>query len=68
MRRQDRLRIFEAFFQVDVSSSGSYTGSGLGLALAAALAESLGGSLSVRSDVGRGATFTFRLPATVVGS
>lgn len=55
----DLQRIFEARVQLDPERS---EGSGLGLALARAIAEGHGGSLSVMSPPGAGATFTLSLP------
>ncbi|MWD28393.1 histidine kinase [Aquicoccus sp. SCR17] len=54
--------IFEAFHQTDPSSSRSAGGTGLGLSLARELAELEGGSITVRSEVGVGSTFTLSLP------
>ena len=55
---QDQLpRIFEPYF---TTKEG---GTGLGLAIAERIATEHGGRLSVTSEVGRGATFTLRLPA-----
>ena len=52
-------RIFEAYERFDPHSG---VGAGLGLPVARRLAELLGGSLTVDSDAGRGATFTLALP------
>lgn len=59
---EDRERIFDEFFQVDRGRGGPYRGAGLGLALARALLERLGGAISVSSEIGRGARFSFTLP------
>jgi signal transduction histidine kinase len=53
--------IFEPFVQVR-SGSLSREGTGLGLAISRDLARGMGGDLSVRSEVGRGSTFTISLP------
>ncbi|HEY0379941.1 MAG TPA: ATP-binding protein [Pyrinomonadaceae bacterium] len=51
--------IFDKFVQVPGAQAG---GAGLGLAISKSLVEAHGGQISVRSEVGRGATFTFTLP------
>jgi signal transduction histidine kinase len=58
----DLERIFDPFTQVDPSPRRRYEGSGLGLSLCKRLAEMMGGALQVRSQLGRGSTFTLRLP------
>jgi PAS domain S-box-containing protein len=56
--------VFEAFRQADSSSTRMVGGLGLGLAIVRHIVEAHGGTVSVRSDgVGRGSTFTIRLPA-----
>lgn len=55
-------RIFEEFGQIDNPLQGKVKGSGLGLPLARRLAELLGGVLTVESEVGKGSTFTLRIP------
>lgn len=59
---EDQERIFEKFVQVDSTISRRYSGTGLGLPLARAYAEMHGGSLTVQSALGRGATFRVELP------
>lgn len=53
--------LFEPFFQVESGMSRSYGGTGLGLAISRQLAHAMGGSVRVKSAVGRGSVFTIRL-------
>jgi PAS domain S-box-containing protein len=52
-------RIFESFHQVDGSMTRARGGSGLGLSITRQLVELMGGSISVRSERGRGSRFIF---------
>jgi len=54
--------IFESFRQVDQGYQREYEGTGLGLALVKNMTELMRGTVSVQSEVGRGSTFTVRLP------
>ena len=56
-------RIFDEFYQVAGASHKG--GTGLGLSLTKNFVEMHGGTLHVRSEVGRGSTFTVRLPRMV---
>jgi PAS domain S-box-containing protein len=58
----------EPFRQVDGRLSRRFEGTGLGLSIAKALAELHGGTLTVRSALGKGTTVTIALPASRVGS
>jgi len=55
-------RIFDRFYRVDEARSSSDGGSGLGLAIARAIADAHHARIDVASTVGKGTTFTVRLP------
>ena len=63
----DQARIFEAFTQVNNSTTREYSGTGLGLAISQRLAGALGGSIELVSASGEGSCFTVRLPLKAVG-
>jgi signal transduction histidine kinase len=58
----EKLRIFEQFFQVQSGTSRSYRGAGLGLYICRSFVELHDGKIWVESEEGKGSTFNFTLP------
>ena len=68
IERKDRERIFEPFVQVLRGHHDSGKGLGLGLAIVQRIVVLLGGSISVRSSIGRGTVFSISLPISAPDS
>lgn len=58
----DRIRIFEEFAQVPEAQAARPAGTGIGLPLVRKLITTLGGTITLESEVGVGSTFTIELP------
>ena len=58
---KNQRKIFEAFAQVDASNTKKFGGTGLGLTISNKLLELMGSTLILKSELGKGSTFSFNL-------
>jgi signal transduction histidine kinase len=65
MTPPDASRVFDKFFRTETAVDSTIPGTGLGLSITKAIVEGHHGTISCRSAVGRGSTFTVRLPIQV---
>jgi signal transduction histidine kinase/CheY-like chemotaxis protein len=57
--------IFEEFRQIDGTTTRKYGGTGLGLTICKKIADVLNGSISVKSEIGKGSVFSFSIPLKI---
>ena len=62
IRMEDQPKLFKAFEQVDKAINRTVVGTGLGLIISKSFIEMMGGSITLESEYGQGATFTISLP------
>jgi two-component system heavy metal sensor histidine kinase CusS len=61
-------KIFDRFYRIDPARSQQPSGSGLGLAIVKSIMDLHGGTVSMQSEVGKGSTFTLKLPPAGVSA
>jgi signal transduction histidine kinase len=59
---RERAKVFDAFYQVDSSSTREYGGTGLGLSIVKRLVEAHGGTVSIDANEPTGTQFIVRIP------
>lgn len=67
MTPEQTKHIFDKFTQADSSSGRKFGGVGLGLTICKELSDLMGGSLNVKSELGKGSTFTIMFTMQVMG-
>jgi len=65
MKPEQVSKLFQAFTQADAATTRKYGGTGLGLVLSRRFAQMMGGTITVKSEFGRGTEFAVRLPSDV---
>jgi GAF domain-containing protein len=68
MTAEQMGRLFQEFSQASSTTASKYGGTGLGLVISTRFCQMMGGDITVESGLGRGSTFTIRLPRIVDAS
>ena len=68
IKEEELPKLFGSFQQLDVKKNHKKEGTGLGLAITKQLVELMHGTIGIESEYGKGSTFYFTLPQTVVAN
>lgn len=60
--KEKQSNLFQKFYQIDTSATRKHGGSGLGLSICKGIIESFGGNVGVKSELGVGSIFYFKIP------
>ncbi|MDH3611301.1 MAG: ATP-binding protein [Nitrosopumilus sp.] len=62
IEKEKQKLLFKKFYQADTSLRREHGGTGLGLNICKGIVEGLGGQIDVKSEIGKGTSFYFRIP------
>ncbi|WP_298774240.1 ATP-binding protein [uncultured Shewanella sp.] len=65
IQASDLDKLFKPFSQIDLSSKKAHEGTGLGLSICKKLSQLMGGDIHVSSQLGKGSTFSVKLPLAI---
>lgn len=65
IRKEDLKKLFKTYTRVDTTVNHHKEGTGLGLAISKQLVELMEGTVSVKSEYGKGSTFSFAIPIII---
>ena len=66
MTDEELKKLFEKFGQANKKINAQHRGTGLGLVISKGLVELMGGQITVRSAIGQGTCFSFRILCTTL--
>ena len=68
IKEEELPKLFGSFQQLDVKKNHVKEGTGLGLAISKQLVELMGGNIGLESEYGKGSTFYFTVPQTIIAN